>query len=205
MSALITHIVLAEKVFEKYFTDMDKREFVVGTCFPDIRYLGVVEREKTHFEGYKFTDLKNEDSFTAGLKLHSIVDNDMNRRFMKESTLLSFFPSDFDHAHSAVKILEDVVLYEKVKNWGEIISYFDMVLDKEIQFGISPEAISKWHRRLIKYFGQKPDRVEDIVDIYDRPEDAIEVMEAIGMIKDKGKAVRIIEDYYENFEKIIIN
>jgi len=205
MSALITHVVLAEKIFEKYCLngDGDRRSFILGTCFPDIRYLGVIDRTKTHFEGLGLDDLKGEEPFVAGLKLHSIVDNDMNRRFMKESNLSSFFPADFRHAHGAVKIFEDIVLYEKIKDWDRIISYFDMVLDKEIWFGVSYEAVVKWHQRLQKYFSQKPDKIEFVLDIFDREKDAIEVMEAVSAVEDNEGFRKIVEKYYYDFETII--
>ena len=35
MAAPITHIVLSEKVFDKYFKDKDKKEFITGIGMPE--------------------------------------------------------------------------------------------------------------------------------------------------------------------------
>lgn len=47
MAAPITHVALTEKIFNNIFHNYDKKEFIIGTSFPDIRYLGTIDREKT--------------------------------------------------------------------------------------------------------------------------------------------------------------
>lgn len=51
MATPITHIVLTEKVFEKFFKDKTRKDFFIGTSFPDIKYLKVIDRDKSHFNG----------------------------------------------------------------------------------------------------------------------------------------------------------
>jgi hypothetical protein len=49
MATPITHIILTEKIYEEHFKDCDKKEFVLGTLLPDIRYLDKsISRESTH-------------------------------------------------------------------------------------------------------------------------------------------------------------
>ena len=74
MAAPITHIVLTDKIFQNHFKDKNKADFYTGTVFPDIRYLGVIDRNKTHFKNLKISDVKKETSFWAGFKFHSFLD-----------------------------------------------------------------------------------------------------------------------------------
>jgi len=41
MAAPITHIALTEKIFDKFFKDKKRKDFFIGTLFPDIRYLKI--------------------------------------------------------------------------------------------------------------------------------------------------------------------
>ncbi|HPR92239.1 MAG TPA: hypothetical protein PLR64_03240, partial [Candidatus Dojkabacteria bacterium] len=59
MAAPITHIVLSEKVLKKFFPRTEKKKFLIGTSLPDIRYLGVVDRNATHFNKVKFPLIKD--------------------------------------------------------------------------------------------------------------------------------------------------
>lgn len=45
MAAPLTHLVLAERIFQKHFSDQHRKVFLQGTSFPDIRYLGVIDRD----------------------------------------------------------------------------------------------------------------------------------------------------------------
>jgi len=71
----ITHIVLTSKVFDQTFVKFNKSEFYIGTIFPDIRYLGVIDRAKTHFADVTLDSvLGAKTSFLAGLLFHNLVD-----------------------------------------------------------------------------------------------------------------------------------
>lgn len=72
MAAPITHIVLADKVWAQFLSSFNKNDFFIGTSFPDIRYLKVINREKTHFKNQSINDIKSDDSIIAGIKFHSI-------------------------------------------------------------------------------------------------------------------------------------
>jgi hypothetical protein len=49
MATPITHILLTDKIYEEHFNDCEKREFILGTILPDIRYLDKsISRESTH-------------------------------------------------------------------------------------------------------------------------------------------------------------
>ena len=49
MAAPIAHIFCALFLLNNNIIDVDNiQEFIIGTSFPDIRYLGVIERDTTH-------------------------------------------------------------------------------------------------------------------------------------------------------------
>ena len=65
MAAPITHIALTEKIFDKFFKNKTRKDFFIGTSFPDIRYLKVIDRDKTHYDDLSVADLGNDASFSA--------------------------------------------------------------------------------------------------------------------------------------------
>jgi len=48
---------------------------------------------------------------------------------------------------SVLKVIDD---------WGKIISYFDGVLEEELEY-VSRETAGVWHQKLQEYFSQPPD------------------------------------------------
>lgn len=203
MAAPITHIVLAEKIFEKYFAGKNKAEFMIGTSFPDIRRMGNFDREKTHLEKICFVDLQDEDSFMAGFKLHSLVDKTLDV-YREETGLFSLF-SSMEYKDPSMKIFGDIVLYDKVQNWEEIIKYFEKIFEGELEFGVGKEVVERWHAKLMKYFAQKPESAECIRKLIREPfEESEEIFSAITDLSEKEEAKRLFEGYYDNFEEIIV-
>ncbi|MFH1308620.1 MAG: hypothetical protein ABIH51_01245 [Patescibacteria group bacterium] len=159
MATPITHIVLTEKVFNKYFSDKNKEDFYIGTIFPDIRYLGVIDRDKTHFplKCLKLEDIKKEqNSFIAGLKFHSLID-DIREKFVKSKDIYLLIPES-KYKIQTLKILEDELYYNKVNNWKQFINFLDNILPEELSFNIKEKDIGRWHNILQDYFSQKPDK-----------------------------------------------
>jgi hypothetical protein len=155
MAAPITHLVISEKIFNKYIKEKNKKEFFIGTLFPDIRYLSEIDREITHFDSLDFNVLKKEESFTAGLKLHSMLDR-ARQKFIVSNDIYSFCPESKYPAQS-LKLLEDKIFYQYVDDWREYINYLEDILPEEKKFGINNEDIKKWHQLLQKYFSSQPD------------------------------------------------
>lgn len=90
MAGPITHLVLTQKVYERFFSQKDRGAFVVGTSFPDIRYLGVIEREKTHRPRVTLKQVLEAESFEAGVQFHVLVDV-VRERFMKAYGMYELF------------------------------------------------------------------------------------------------------------------
>src|SRR3989344_5867553 len=106
---------------------------MIGTSFPDIRYLGVIDRDKTHFDISKLGDLDNLPDFIAGMKLHSLVDV-VREKYMNDKGLYSLFPES-KFLSQGVKMLEDNVLMSKFDDWNRVAGYFDEVVSEEREFG----------------------------------------------------------------------
>ena len=84
----IEHVYLANKFFEnqKLFSKDEKKSFILGTLFPDIRYLNEISREKTHFKNIEILDVLNSKTpFEAGKKFHSFVDEKRDEFIIKNN------------------------------------------------------------------------------------------------------------------------
>ncbi|MFH1601536.1 MAG: hypothetical protein ABIB61_01110 [Candidatus Shapirobacteria bacterium] len=202
MAAPITHIVLANELYRKYFSDKEKRAFYVGTSLPDIRYLGVIERDKTHCRNISLVDLLEKDSFNAGLLFHSLVDK-TRQQFMEKNSYCSLFPKTGVFVR-ALKVFEDRILYNKINNWPKIISCFNKVYKPELDLGIKSCDIKRWHQLLKNYFARKPEDKDSIAfttGIGLSLETAQETVNAIKML-DAKKAKKTVIDFYNKFEEL---
>ena len=159
MASIITHIVFAIKIFFLLPNTIDIKEFIVGTSFPDIRYLAHLDRKLTHIEPVSWHDIINEkSSFKAGMLFHNFLDI---------IRMLYFEPCFYDRyfqSHTAIyrnlfpmvmKIAEDVVLYDKINNWSEIMTYFETTYPSEKLLCCEETIINKWHNLIINYCMEK--------------------------------------------------
>jgi len=191
MATPITHIVLTNKVFNEKFKDKKKRDFFVGTVFPDIRYLAKIERRFTHS-----LDFKETNSFKAGIKFHYLIDNVWNEFVRLDNNITSF------------KFLEDELLYEKINDWKEYIGYFDKVFSDELLFNISKEKTKEWHNILQEYFSKKPDDStrENFIKNLEFPKERInQINRNVNLLKKDKKIIQSINDFYNNFELLLKN
>jgi hypothetical protein len=155
------HVVLALKILSLLPGTIDKKEFIVGTSFPDIRYLAHLDREQTHFEPVSWNDVMScPSSFRAGMLFHNMVDILRIRHFEPD-----FYdrqaPDRYSSVHVALfplimKMAEDQVLYEAVYDWHEIMGYFDTIYETEKALCPDPDVIQKWHTLLQNYFSERP-------------------------------------------------
>jgi len=203
MAAPITHIVLTDKVFNKYFQDKEKKDFFVGTSLPDIRYLKVIARNKVHFNNLNLDKIKQENSFLAGLKFHSLLDK-ARENFVVSKDIYSLCPKS-EYIIQSLKLLEDDILYDKIQNWQEFIDFFDEILPEELALDISKESLNKWHKILQKYFSKQPNddtRKILLTDLGFSEEIAKEINENIKQMKDNQEIIQIIKELYNNLESI---
>ena len=131
MPAPVMHIVLSLLILP-YLPDKDPKEFILGTSFPDIRYLGVIDRRKTHNPCPSWDHVvKEKSSFKAGMEFHALVDV-MHDNYMASNKVYSLLPSECQDSPHYLKFFEDMLVYTKVSRWNEIAGYFDTVLNEEL-------------------------------------------------------------------------
>lgn len=205
MAAPITHIVLAEKIFDKFFNGKTKKDFFVGSLFPDIRYLKVIERKKTHFDSLAVSDIQNDDSFLAGLKFHSILDSN-REKYILASGIYSLCPES-KYLTQSLKMLEDKLFYRHIKNWQEYINYFNKILHYETDLRVAKKDIKRWHLLLQQYFQKQPDQesiTNFILGIGFTDKVADEINKDIVTMRANHKIVSILENLYKNFETLLV-
>ena len=192
---------MSDKIFDRF----DREAFIVGTVFPDIRYLKVIERDKTHFKGLSFQDILDEqDSFTAGLKYHSLVD-DVREKYMVEKGIYALIPPS-KFITQALKIYEDEVLYSNVSDWNQVVAYLDAVLPEETKMVEHVNKIKAWHFLMKEYFKYAPtdsSRRNFIISVGFSEEIANEINEVIEKMRQIPEVREIILNLYEKWDLLI--
>lgn len=151
-----THILIAEKVFEPCFSHLDKSAFIIGTCFPGIRYLAKIERKQTHFNHLSLDEIQSQPAFHAGLHFHSLTDAAWNAYVHQHrERLFSEIPHNAAMFHT-IKVLQDRYLYHKFMGWEQLTDYFGRVLPEEREFGLPEVILQQWHMALANYLGKPP-------------------------------------------------
>lgn len=205
MACPITHIVLADSIFEEIFPGKDRRDFFIGTSLPDIRYLENFDRSRTHLEGFSLADLEKESSFMAGFKFHSFLDEIWNG-FYANHPDYPFFIEPTHISDTALKFLADEMIYGRFGGWPEIIGYLADLIQEELRMDIPEDDLKRWHEELRKYFSQKPtdeSRTDFIEGIGLGLELADEVEDFIKEMKSNEKLLSAMEQFYEKFGQLV--
>ncbi|MDO8583583.1 MAG: hypothetical protein Q7R83_00190 [bacterium] len=207
MAAEATHVVLTELVFDEFFSQFSKAEFMIGTLFPDIRYLGVIDRAKTHTDAVDLKQVMQErSSFFAGLKFHSLVDH-VREDFMVSREIYSYCPAS-QYITQSLKLLEDERYYPKIDSWAQDSAYLTDYTDEEKDFGIPQVALEKWHVLLKEYFREPPtDALRAMfmagLGFEKRITDSITV--CVNNLREKKEIIKIIDDFIAVFPKLMQN
>lgn len=154
MSAPIAHLVYARHYLDKH-PQGDDAAFIAGSIFPDIRYLGGLERSVTHQPGkYSAIDVQNEtDSWKAGTYYHNLVDDLWQAYIEKEAPAIAANAVSME----ALKMLEDEYLYSNILDWLPIRVALRVVPNSEQQIA-APEICLKWHSIVNKLVVARPQR-----------------------------------------------
>lgn len=201
MASQITHILYGKKVLDLFLRDkvVDEKSFFIGTLFPDIRYLGVIDREKTHDFTPTVEGLRNiNNSFELGMYTHSFVDFEREKTLERlgaynvmEKTKLSSY---------AMKFIEDEITYDLILDWNKYQAYLDEILEEETRL-VSKESVEKWHKLLQRYF-QRPTWDNVIAFAKELEGFTPEILNAIRVeetkIKANPKAMEIIRNTYSS-------
>ena len=155
MPAPVMHIVLSLLVLP-FLPDKDPKEFILGTSFPDIRYLGVISRRATHNPHPSWAQVVKEKSpFKAGMEFHALVDV-MHDNYMARNGVYDLLPSACQDSPHYLKFFEDMLVYRKASCWKEIANYFDKILPEELALVNDTKIIELWHDNIKHYIMQQP-------------------------------------------------
>lgn len=204
MATPITHIVLSEKIRDKLFPDKVAKDFLIGTSFPDIRHLKVIEKEATHYKSLTVDVLKLENSFQAGLKFHSILDL-AREKFMGENGVYYWYNKS-DYIVGAVKFLEDKIFYQYISDWNQYIRYFDDILAEQKAYNIPELALRKWHNMLQDYFANTPDEgsiTKYVLAIGHPKAVADEINYNISILEKDERVLALTDRLYQEFELLL--
>lgn len=165
----VTHAYLTRKFFISHpqYSPSAQQEFMRGTLFPDIRYLGHVSRTKTHFEEVTINDILEEPSpFIAGMKFHSWVDITRSH-YVNAVRIGSALSTTIDPklSYTYLKLLEDQLVYEK-EGWDDCCGYLLEISPEELAYGMDKETIMRWHGMLALFFKSSPSTVLTLVSYF---------------------------------------
>lgn len=170
MAGPISHIIYAQKYFEKNPSTIDKDEFILGCVFPDIRRVSEnIQRNDTHLpteilknSQAKITpdsinlDFTGLTSFQAGWKFHIYCD--MKREEILKNKKFYSIKGTSDWAATPAKCLEDEILYNEYTNWEKLYLYFNNAPKVNSALYVPSETIEFWYAILAKYIEKKPDK-----------------------------------------------
>ncbi|CCB85399.1 MULTISPECIES: hypothetical protein [Parachlamydia] len=154
----ITHTYLAYQFLERYpfEEELDKKSFLLGNLFPDIRYLGGIKRDQTHFTGMTLVNVLEEPSpFVAGMKFHSFVDAERNRFIQEEGIYTRLIELNAPKDPSFLKFVEDELVFP-LWNWEECLLCLQETVKDEEKWGVSQESVLRWHQILQTFFSLPP-------------------------------------------------
>lgn len=139
----MTHLYLGEEYcLKRGYNEQETGEFLVGTLFPDIRYIAHFPREKTHFDVKCFSEVWECSSpFFAGMKFHVWVD-EVREAFVVESGIYErVIPYAEGKPATLLKFIEEEILDYDGRKWSYL---FGPSFDEERGY-TNDEIIQKWH------------------------------------------------------------
>ncbi len=205
MAGEATHIILADQILAQKGTPYVRKDFLVGTVFPDIRYVCDLERDATHSREITLGSVFSEpDSFIAGAKFHSLVDKTRND-FIKSAGLYDLCPP-FLYDQQSLKFLEDELFYSRYGSWKEVGKYLESVRQVPAKYVVSEEVVTQWYAVLHGYVSILPNEVSraHLLSVEGYTNEAIILINAYIDELRKNKAVTdLMKDFYKQFPKLI--
>jgi hypothetical protein len=154
MSAPVSHFVYAQFYLDRH-PERDAAAFLAGSVFPDIHYLGTVDRKATH-DAKKATaeSMRSEsDSWVAGTQHHNRVDDAWRVYVQKNAP--EYLEDEL--TVKALKMLEDETTYPMIPDWLPVRVALRVVPNQEQKL-VTSDVSLKWHRLLIKLVVAPPSR-----------------------------------------------
>ncbi len=204
MAGEATHIILADRVLMQKGLQYDRAQFLLGTVFPDIRYLGDVERGATHDREASLERVLFEtDSFIAGAKFHSLVDKTRND-YIKAAGLYDLCPP-FLYDQQALKFLEDALFYPRYPHWKMVTSFFEKI-PKVPRATVAPDIVERWYTLIRDYISVEPSDASRFTLLTAEgytSEAAILINAYIDELKKSKAATGIMHEFFKEFLQLI--
>jgi len=225
MAAPIGHIFLSLVMLSNQLSDKNQKAFIIGTSFPDIRHIAKIDRDKTHCAQVTLDQVKKaKTSFQAGYLFHSLVD-ELREKYLQKHNVYDIAPES-KYTPFCLKLFEDQLLFQKIKNLAGIAYYFNSVEPEEYDFGISKKDIKKWHS-FLKHYCNNQNTAKNLIAFYFYcannyipkiickaiatamtslnifPDSIKEIMKVMQEIQTNEKLKKILLDFYDNFDTIV--
>ncbi|MCS5708168.1 hypothetical protein CC99x_004550 [Candidatus Berkiella cookevillensis] len=169
-SGPIMHAYLGIKWLEKYgieYTPLQKRDFILGTLFPDIRYLGTISRSKTHIKTDSLQEVKaGKTPFEQGMRFHNYVDVTRARFLSRHAINQEIQKLPAKHRGTFVKLIEDQIAFSKA-DWESVKAYLAEIIKEEEAY-VDRSTITKWHMGLSFYFSAAPSTLLSQISIFNQ-------------------------------------
>ncbi|MCH9630686.1 MAG: hypothetical protein S4CHLAM37_06900 [Chlamydiia bacterium] len=154
-AAPLTHLYIGD-LFLKYYNVEDRKAFLLGNIYPDIRYMSNVSRANTHRTDVSLDEIiKEEDSFKKGCLLHCYVD--VLREELVE--ILHIYdmlePVDRGYKSQLLKFIEDEYLSSRCQT-AEYVQINTAPIKQEYQHNLQLIDLQKWHLFISGYLTIKP-------------------------------------------------
>lgn len=205
MAAPLTHIILTNKIYDKYFSNSNKKDFILWTMIPDIRYINkLIPRTLFHTEDIDLTKvITKTNDFKKWVLFHSLLDVSRDQFYIQKWTYNPWVNELFI---ISLKLLEDEYLYDKIKNrnlYQDILTEHNKLkLDN-----INSTDIQNWNTLLCNYCRQKPDNESRHIFLRALSFEDTKIDQINTTIQNisNEKTFKLIDALYENIEKLIIN
>lgn len=204
MAAPISHLVFGKRILERLNSKKEASGFYTGVCFPDIRYLGIIDRNISHPEIKSISELENESPFFAGVKCHVLLD-EIREKYMQDKGIYNLTPNS-KYITQALKFYEDQLLYQELTQIDNLSNFLNHIFQEEINFQIPIEDLQKWHSMIKKYINSKARSadIKQFLEMIPKGEDIwIEVSELLPRFKDSVQITLIIKEFYKDFDLLL--
>ena len=204
MATHVTHIVLTDSIYEEFFPDCSKKEFILWTILPDIRYLDkTIPREKYHMKDVSLDAvLWQKDCFQKWIYFHSLVDQVRDNFYISKWIYTFWWDEDFI---VALKLFEDQYFYNKIKKRDEYLKLFDDIPYEKAP-DIKKESLDTRYMMIKEWIMESPNNTARRIfqkQLGLSEEYTNRINNIIGKIEKDEKLLRIIDELYESFKELI--
>lgn len=204
MATPITHIILTDSIYKKFFSDCSKKDFILWTILPDIRYLDkTISREQYHIKDVSLEAvLSQKDCFQKWIYFHSLVDQIRNNFYISKWIYTFWWDEDFI---MALKLFEDQYLYNKIKRRDEYMKLFNNIPYEKTP-DIKKKSLDTRYTMIKVWLIEKPNNTTrrtfqkqlGLSRKYTK-----KINDIISKIEKDEMLLHIIDELYESFKKLI--